>query len=479
MKIGRNDPCLCGKKKEDGSPVKYKKCCGFSGQNTEPPPERRKMILTKKDFVSEPYSSCPNCSQESFGLQLMGMRGLKCTKECFLCGHAESYPLPKLKKKIIYLDQFAIDNIVKTLDSKHPKNKVVSDDPFWLQMYEKLDMLSKAQLIVCPDSFYHIDESAPTGYFESMQRIYEHLSGGVTFYRESEITKIQVLEHFKNYLENKSDVPPKLDPELIVFGDLNEWHSRVRVSVSGKKTEERIKETRKEKEESYKRFTEVFKRWQIEKGKLFEDFYKEEMQGFAKGTLLSARNFYERKAQTSEKYAETGQIDMNDIFPPPSAELLEDMMAIARQNGAKNDQESIEKIIGYLSLSNLEMIPTLRIGTSIYAVLAHQASTGRVVLPSSGVQTDVEMISSLLPYCDAMLIDKENANILADGRVKKRVNFGTKIFAPKDRVEFLKYLDVIFESADPKHIEFIKEVYGEDWIRPYTSIIRDDSLFKE
>ena len=28
QKVGRNSPCPCGKLKEDGSPVKYKKCCG-------------------------------------------------------------------------------------------------------------------------------------------------------------------------------------------------------------------------------------------------------------------------------------------------------------------------------------------------------------------------------------------------------------------------------------------------------------------
>ena len=27
-KVGRNDPCPCGAKKPDGSPKKYKHCCG-------------------------------------------------------------------------------------------------------------------------------------------------------------------------------------------------------------------------------------------------------------------------------------------------------------------------------------------------------------------------------------------------------------------------------------------------------------------
>lgn len=26
-KVGRNEPCPCGAKKADGSPVKFKKCC--------------------------------------------------------------------------------------------------------------------------------------------------------------------------------------------------------------------------------------------------------------------------------------------------------------------------------------------------------------------------------------------------------------------------------------------------------------------
>ena len=28
MDAGRNDPCPCGRVKEDGTPVKFKRCCG-------------------------------------------------------------------------------------------------------------------------------------------------------------------------------------------------------------------------------------------------------------------------------------------------------------------------------------------------------------------------------------------------------------------------------------------------------------------
>lgn len=33
-RVGRNDPCPCGACNENGSPIKYKKCCGLWGQNS-------------------------------------------------------------------------------------------------------------------------------------------------------------------------------------------------------------------------------------------------------------------------------------------------------------------------------------------------------------------------------------------------------------------------------------------------------------
>ncbi len=465
-KIRVNDPCFCKSGK------KYKKCCMLK-ENTNFTEIKSFPIFTKKDFISGPYINCPNCSQESFGLPLMGISHDKYKKECYKCGHIQSYPLPKIKKKIIYLDQFAIANMVKALDPKHPKHQVVIKDPFWINMYQKLDMLSKAHLIVCPDSFYHIDESSPTDYFDSMQRIYEHLSGGVTFYMESQIMNAQITEHFLNYLSGNPDIPLIIDPEKIVFGNLNEWHNKMRISVTSKRTKENIEEKQKENILSYERFKDVFKRWQTEKHRKFEDFYKEEVSGFSKGTLIATRNFYERKLNMPAKYIETGKVDINDVIPPAPVELINDLINIAIQNGSNNSQVALIEVTSYLNSPKIEHIPTLRIGASIYAALASQAANGRTKLPSPGVKTDVEMISSLLPYCDAMLIDKENANILNDGRVRKKVDFPTKIFAPKDRVAFLQYLDDIFIYADHQHIDKVKEIYGPDSIKAYTTILND------
>lgn len=41
QKVGRNDPCPCGKLKPDGSPLKYKKCCWLK---EKPPPSKEEVL---------------------------------------------------------------------------------------------------------------------------------------------------------------------------------------------------------------------------------------------------------------------------------------------------------------------------------------------------------------------------------------------------------------------------------------------------
>ena len=82
-------------------------------------------------------------------------------------------------KKVVYLDQFVISEIVNALD---PHAKAYARvDPFWRQVFEALERVSKLQLVVCPWSPIHRDESLLSGRFERLQQMYEHLANGVRF----------------------------------------------------------------------------------------------------------------------------------------------------------------------------------------------------------------------------------------------------------------------------------------------------------
>ena len=92
---------------------------------------------------------------------------------------------PPHLKKVIYLDQFAISEIVNAIDPRSKAHKRM--DPFWRQAFEALERVSKLQLVVCPWSPIHQDESLLSGRFERLQRMYEHLANGVRFNRPNDV----------------------------------------------------------------------------------------------------------------------------------------------------------------------------------------------------------------------------------------------------------------------------------------------------
>src|SRR4051812_24655719 len=94
-----------------------------------------------------PLESCPKCSApESFGRTVFRQRGL--SFKCKACGCAESKELPPITKTIIYIDQFALSKMVK--------NK---DEPFWADLNDRLTRLKTNEIITCPYSPIHIEES--------------------------------------------------------------------------------------------------------------------------------------------------------------------------------------------------------------------------------------------------------------------------------------------------------------------------------
>jgi hypothetical protein len=90
---------------------------------------------------------------------------------CRECWHSDHYRLPALNKKVIYLDQMVISHMTKAL---HPTAAAGRDiHPFWRELFEKLDLVCKMQLAICPDSEAHREESAVWTHPEALRKMYE------------------------------------------------------------------------------------------------------------------------------------------------------------------------------------------------------------------------------------------------------------------------------------------------------------------
>jgi hypothetical protein len=124
----------------------------------------------------------------------------------------------------------------------------------------------------------------------------------------------------------------------------------------------------------------------------------------------------------------------------------------------------------YLRTAPLEQVPSLRICAALFAAMAEQAAAGRRRGPNRGTATDVNVISSHLPYCDAIFVDKEHWNFLQHSKVRDLVRWPSKVFCYSNGEEFLGYLEELRSGVSEAHVNRVREVYGRNWERPYTTM---------
>jgi hypothetical protein len=101
----------------------------------------------------------------------------------------------------------------------------------------------------------------------------------------------------------------------------------------------------------------------------------------------------------------------------------------------------------------LQQTPAVSISSSIYACLAKKAPTQNRP-PTRGFSNDLDVISCLLPYCDAMFLDRECANYWREiqGTPTRRFPYATRVFSMAHNDAFLDYLDELEKgvSAAPR-----------------------------
>lgn len=476
MKISRNDPCHCGSGK------KYKKCCLEKDEKREML-KQRVVKISRRDFISGPYKKCPNpdcVAENAFGV-FTPIEGSKSyTRECIKCGYKENFALPEIKKKILYLDQFVISNLIKLLDKSHPSHKKIKSDSFWEELFIKLEKASKSQAIVCPDSFYHKDESLTGNInFKLMRRLYEYFSSGKTLYPSIIIEKNQIVQHFEGWLENKK-VVFDFDPQNIAFErNLHSWSVGLRISVGGNPYPGEIENLQKTNAMTREQLKDVWTRWQNEKGVGFIERVKEETSGLGKGLINAAKQFADRRTTAIAKMAagKNYKMDLDDFLPPMSNDILEALMRIAWAKGLQGNQIP-DTIVRYFNdIDSLLEIPQIRISSVMFAGLAHRAANGQKNPPKS--TADVQFIASYLPYCDALFVDKKSASVLKEFpkntppylRLKE---FPAKIFSLNTKSEFLDYLDQLVAEIPLEQINILKDINGENYARPYWDIIEHE-----
>jgi hypothetical protein len=419
--------------------------------------------IDPRDFIMTPYLRCPKCGAQEFGV--LSVSDTQCVRRCRACLYLGTVRLPEIKKKIVYIDQFAFSNIMKTLCPDVQGHQTAASEPFWKELFQTLGVVCHIQLVICPDSREHQHESLPSPFYKLLKHTYEHFSGGVSF-DDAETVRARQIGYIARCWLKKEPVSFDFNAEGISTGRLHEWGGRMYVTVDGI-LDGMIQNLRSTRSIAHANIQEVFGYWQQQK-KTFKEFYDFEKASYTR-TLISE---YVKACQKRERMA--GEIvrghmpPLDDVLPSP---VENQMVSLQYQfQAAVGNAAWAVALRDFFASGAVNEAPFVTISAAMYASLALKAVSGQKKMPNQGTVTDINIVSTLLPYCDAMFVDNKCRGLLHDIPTNHQLPYPCRVFSPNTGADFIHYLADIRDSAAPEHLKLVEEVYGPDPLKPPTTI---------
>lgn len=292
----------------------------------------------------------------------------------------------------------------------------------------------------------------------------------MTFHDPDQIVGRQLYRHASDWIAGKAEGPLVLLDHDAMEGQPHAWTDTIQISVHFPIAEEEIEESRLRREEGATSLEPVFRRWQQEADRHFEDWYREELEGWPQFVWA---DFLRSTGRLLAGLKGMRQLDTEDLLPRTRSRELVFVLAETLKNSGVPDEEAIDRVHELLFSGTLDRVPRLRISSLLWAAMAHQAGHGgRQQRPNRGMMTDVGVVSSVLPYCDAVLVDNEVRVLLELGPVRERLGFDMRVFSMRTIGDLLDYLDEVERQAPGHMIETAVGLYGEP--KAYLSIFGAD-----
>lgn len=416
-----------------------------------------------RSLISGPFIACPRCGHEVFGVLIVS--GNAYTRCCLDCRYKQELSLPTLRKKIIYLDQNVISNLMKLVTPTARAHEKIRSEPFWEELYTSLVQLRHLQLIVCPYSDSHENESLAFEHGAALRTIYQNLGFGISFDQFDRLKALQFAELGRAWSEGRE---PKFrfNSSDVLTREPNVWNQRSYMA-EGPNPFVSTDELRRIRAETHASITNLFQTvWSAESHD-FRYWYDRERLSY-QGTLHKAliQSSQERNRAMLE-FRPGEPIPLHNLnamltsFAENMVWSLNWTFRFPRDGSEKSPNEvaALEKSFG--KANRIADAPFVQLSSLMFASIAIKVASGQRKPPNQGTMTDIETVSHLLPYCDAMFVDNSCRALLLDVPEYLRPSDTQKLFSLNVRADFLNYLRCIRDGISREQLDAVKSLYGE------------------
>jgi hypothetical protein len=393
-------------------------------------------------LVTRVIGDCPGCGgSRTFGN--VQVRGDHVLRGCTKCRFSVHVPLPPVRKKILYLDQFFFSNAFKKGDRR------------FLDAVALISELASSQLLAVPYSTAHEDETQQwRGYGgktkDDLMKFIKSSARGHQFEAAYDVERDQLVRAFDAF---RAARPATYSPQLeeAVEGRIHEWDDYVWIDVNSYMGDVELK--RALKRQSVEQLVDLFPSWLVST-RTYDEDVGFELRGSAENYL----RYY------VEYVFRVGNGNYKAFFDAPIMSMVVD--SLMHYDTKSPAEERLAKVKAFLGSEHFGQAPYQWISTRLFALLKQLVKHGaykdrdEAIQRLSGFCDDVTHVSTYAPYCDAIVIDKAMGALVNDPRIDLSARYGARVFTLNNWSDFMEWLTALREQMPEEHKLALAEAYA-------------------
>lgn len=380
-------------------------------------------------LVSYVLGNCPGCGAvNTFGN--IDVRSCYVSRGCFHCRYHEKLPLPKIKKAIIYLDQFFYSHAFR--ESDHLDK----------ELQELIQQAASNQLLVAPYSSIHEDETNQWSRRNELMDFIKAASRGHEFEPDYQVERKQLTRAFRAWLNSESS-DYVCEESDVMRDNPHAWDSYYRIDVGRYLGD--VDQIRKRKQQSVDELVGLFDVWAASESSFQDDLFAEHKD--------AGKGYWDAYGDYARRLAE-GDIGAL-IYAPIASDIIRKLYHCIPDTVAGGNK--FKEIAQFLTSAHFRNVPYQDISSRSFATLKAQVKEGaysnreKAKTSLRGFFYDVRHVATYAPYCDAIFIDKAMAQLMSRREMALSKRYGVKIFSQYNIDEFKCWIGNLMFKMSEEH----------------------------